>query len=75
MARRTSAKNATLEAASLAFPQVAQASQQVAQRLSIDQLVRVMTLTLATRGQLAGNLNFQAILEALTLEILTITAR
>lgn len=68
-------QNATLETASLAFPQEAQVSQQVVQRLSIDQLVHVMTLTLATRGQLAGNLNFQAILEALTLEILTITAR
>ncbi|WP_204120092.1 DNA polymerase III subunit delta' [Levilactobacillus wangkuiensis] len=54
----------------LAYPQVAQASREVGQRLSIDQLVAIMTLTLATRGQLAGNMNFQAILEALTLQIL-----
>ncbi|MGP4117285.1 DNA polymerase III subunit delta' [Levilactobacillus zymae] len=54
----------------LTYPQVAQASQQIAQRLGVDRLVVVVTLTLATRGQLAGNLNFQAILEALTLQIL-----
>lgn len=54
----------------LAYPQAAKASQQVAQQLSIDQLVNIMTLTLATRGQLNGNMNFQAILEALTLQIL-----
>lgn len=54
----------------LAFPQVAKMSQQLAQRLSVDQLVTILTLTLATRGQLAGNLNFQGILEALTLKIL-----
>ncbi|MFC6275355.1 DNA polymerase III subunit delta' [Levilactobacillus tangyuanensis] len=54
----------------LAYPQVAQASQQVAQRLTTDQLVTVMTLCLGTRSQLNGNINFQTILEALTLQIL-----
>ncbi|KRO04540.1 DNA polymerase III subunit delta [Levilactobacillus paucivorans] len=54
----------------LAFPQVAKVSRELAQRLSVDQLVAILTLTLATRGQLTGNLNFQGILEALTLKIL-----
>ncbi|WP_125583301.1 DNA polymerase III subunit delta' [Levilactobacillus cerevisiae] len=63
-------QTATVDQDALAYPQVAKASQQVAQRLSIDQLVAIMTLTLATRSQLAGNINFQAILEALTLQIL-----
>jgi len=54
----------------LAFPQVAQVSRQMAQQLSIDRLVNIMTLTLETRSQLAGNMNFQGILEALTLQIL-----
>lgn len=54
----------------LAYPQIAQTSREIAQRLSIDRLVQVVTLALATRGQLAGNVNFQAILEALTLQIL-----
>lgn len=60
----------TIETTVLAYPQVAQTSQQVAQRLTVDRLVTIMTLTLATRGQLAGNMNFQTILEALTLQIL-----
>lgn len=60
----------TVDPADLAYPQVAQVSQRVAHQLSIDRLVNIMTETLATRGQLAGNLNFQAILEALTLQIL-----
>ncbi|MGX6428944.1 DNA polymerase III subunit delta' [Levilactobacillus yonginensis] len=59
----------------LAFPQVAQASQQIAHQLTIDQLVTIMTLTLATRSQLAGNMNFQTILEALTLQILAQVTR
>ncbi|MFC6260799.1 DNA polymerase III subunit delta' [Levilactobacillus fujinensis] len=59
----------------LAFPQVAAASRQIGQRLPVDQLVNVMTLTLATRGQLAGNMNFQTILEALTLQILAQVTR
>jgi len=63
-------QTAAVDQDALAYPQVAKASQQVAQRLSIDQLVAIMTLTLATRSQLAGNINFQAILEALTLQIL-----
>lgn len=54
----------------LAFPQVAKVTRELARRLSVDQLVAILTLTLATRGQLAGNLNFQGILEALTLKIL-----
>jgi len=63
-------QSGTVSPDDLAYPQVAQASREVGQRLSIDQLVAIMTLTLATRGQLAGNMNFQAILEALTLQIL-----
>jgi len=63
-------QSGTVSPDDLAYPQVAQASREVGQRLSIDQLVAIMTLTLATRGQLAGNVNFQAILEALTLQIL-----
>ncbi|WP_304057722.1 DNA polymerase III subunit delta' [Levilactobacillus namurensis] len=62
-------------AADLAYPQVAQASRQIAQQLPTDRLLAILTLTLDTPGQLAGNLNFQNILEALTLEILTQIAR
>ena len=63
-------QNASVADDQLAFPQVAQVSRQMAQRLSIDRLVAIMTLSLETRGQLAGNMNFQGILEALTLQIL-----
>ncbi|QMU07104.1 DNA polymerase III subunit delta' [Levilactobacillus suantsaii] len=59
----------------LSYPQVATQSQQIAQQLSVDRLVAVVTLTLNTRQQLAGNLNFQAILETLTLQILAQVAR
>lgn len=65
----------TVDATTLSYPQVAQTSHQVAQQLGVDRLVNVVTLTLATRSQLAGNLNFQAILEALTLRILAQTSR
>ena len=54
----------------LAYPQAAKVSQRVATQLTTDQLVNVMTLCLGTRSQLAGNINFQTILEALTLRIL-----
>lgn len=63
-------QNASVPDDQLAFPQVAQVSRQMAQRLSIDRLVNIMTLTLETRSQLTGNMNFQGILEALTLQIL-----
>ena len=62
-------QTAALPSSDLAYPQVAQVSAQIAQRLPIDRLLAIMTLVLATHGQLAGNLNFQNILEALTLEI------
>lgn len=63
-------QSTSVASAELAYPQVAQTSRQVAQHLTVDRLVTIMTLTLATRGQLAGNMNFQTILEALTLQIL-----
>jgi len=59
----------------LAYPQAATVSHQVAQRLTTDQLLAIVALTLTTHGQLAGNLNFQNILEALTLEILAQMSR
>ena len=68
-------QNATVPSEQLAFPQVARVSGEMAQRLSIDRLVAIMTLTLETRSQLAGNMNFQGILEALTLQILARIAR
>lgn len=68
-------QTATLPTAELAYPQAAKASAQVAQGLPTDRLLAIMTLTLATHGQLAGNMNFQNILEALTLEILAQVAR
>ena len=60
----------TVPADQLAYPQVAQVSAQLAQRLPTDRLLTIMTRVLETHGQLAGNVNFQNILEALTLEIL-----
>lgn len=60
----------SLPATDLAYPQVAQESARVAQALLTDQLLAIVALTLETHGQLAGNMNFQNILEALTLQIL-----
>lgn len=64
-------QSATIPSDQLAYPQIAQESQQVARQLSVDDLVTIVGLTLTTHGQLAGNLNFQNILEALTLQVLT----
>ncbi|WP_054736965.1 hypothetical protein [Secundilactobacillus similis] len=58
-----------------AFPELTATMTTVAQSLTQKNLLAILTAALATKKALAGNLNFQTILETLTLNSLNLLAK